>query len=163
MKQHPTYTHLFITKDGRVFSTKSNKFLKTVTNKNGYKVFVTKLNGRKGGDTALRVHRLVAEVYIPNPQNKPFVNHKDCNPANNSVSNLEWVTSKENAIHARDSGRLYVARGELNTQAKLSNKDATKIRELYVPHNRERGARSLARKFQVDKTAIIRIVSGQSY
>jgi hypothetical protein len=46
------------------------------------------------------VHRLVAETYIPNPHNLPEVNHKDCNKENNNVSNLEWVTSKQNGEHA---------------------------------------------------------------
>lgn len=53
-----------------------------------------------------RVHRIVATLFIPNPEGKPLVNHKDFNTKNNHVDNLEWVTFSENSQHSQNAGRL---------------------------------------------------------
>ena len=73
------------------------KILKQRKSKKGYKVVDLSVNSKK---YYRQVHRLVAETFIQNPENKPQVNHKDGNKENNNVSNLEWVTNQENQLHA---------------------------------------------------------------
>lgn len=63
------------------------------------------------------LHRLVALAFVPNPDNKPFINHKDCNSFNNHFSNLEWCTHQENMDHAKDNGLLnYVSAKKLTPE-----------------------------------------------
>lgn len=76
------------------------------------------------------VHRLVAGAFLPNPDNKPEVNHKDGNKSNNNVDNLEWCTSKENIIHAYSMGLKKQNCGEKNHNAKIKKKEAKKICRL---------------------------------
>lgn len=80
----------------------------------------------EGGERVTRrVHRLVAEAFIPNPDGKPVVNHIDGNKHNNDVSNLEWVTSKENCRHAWENNLVkpsYGMRGKSNPNAGRKSK-----------------------------------------
>lgn len=71
--------------------------MKIQTNNKGYKFVCYKQNGLKKN---ILVHRLVASAFLPNITKKTEVNHKDGNPANNNVTNLEWVTPSENRKHA---------------------------------------------------------------
>ena len=88
IENHPRY---FISNFGRVFSKKSNKVMKNrVVSKNGYQQITL-------DNSQLLVHRLVAQAFIPNPNNLPCVNHKDENPGNNDFRNLEWCTYKYNS------------------------------------------------------------------
>jgi hypothetical protein len=81
---------------GQIFSMHTNKMLKPNISRNGY-VYVVLSDG--GKLTTKKIHRLVAETFIPNPNNLPQVNHIDGNKSNNAAINLEWVTAKENAEH----------------------------------------------------------------
>lgn len=84
--------------------------------KNGYNVgsFCVK-NKMKN----YKIHRLVAEAFIPNPENKPQVNHIDGNKQNNSADNLEWVTLSENLIHAYKNNLCQIT----ETQRKIRSKN----------------------------------------
>jgi len=68
------------------------------------------------------VHRLVAKHFIPNPENKPFVNHMDNNGLNNSLDNLEWCTHSENMIHAQKQGRLFDSQSKGGTAGGATNR-----------------------------------------
>lgn len=77
------------------------KVLRAGVNSRGYLVVSLCKDGKP---KMMRVHRLVAEAFIPNNNGHPCINHKDGNPQNNHVSNLEWCTQKENVQHAYDTG-----------------------------------------------------------
>lgn len=81
------------------------KILKGGDNGLGYKKVVLVKDGIK---TLQYVHRIVASEFIPRPDGKDYVNHKDCNPGNNNVDNLEWVTFQENLDYAKALGRCDV-------------------------------------------------------
>jgi hypothetical protein len=108
MKEHPTYKGILVSETGEVFSCKvpgmnqhrtlydyeNPKKLSLFKNKRGYLTVTVGINNTR------YVHRLVAETYIPNPDNLPQVNHKDENKSNNEVDNLEWITNTDNARHS---------------------------------------------------------------
>lgn len=70
------------------------------------------------GKKTIVVHRLVAIAFIPNPENKPQINHKDGNKINNVASNLEWCTSSENNKHRYATGLHVQAKGKTDNQSK---------------------------------------------
>lgn len=95
--------HYAVDRFGHVYSIKNGypKEMKQTVGKHGYCCVNLKDGDRRKN---ARVHRLVAEAFIPNPQNKPQVNHIDGNKHNNKVENLEWCTDYENRNHAYESG-----------------------------------------------------------
>ena len=97
------YEELYqISNFGRIKSFyKKGKILKTSYQYMKYGYIREKIDLSKNGKKkSLKVHRLVAEAFIPNPENKPQINHIDGNPLNNNVFNLEWCTNQENIIHS---------------------------------------------------------------
>lgn len=94
------FENYLISKNGDIYKDITYKKLKCSTDKNGYlTIRLVNKNGRK----SMFLHRLLAINYIPNPLNKPFINHIDGNKSNNKLNNLEWCTHKENMKHAWDN------------------------------------------------------------
>lgn len=94
--------------------------------------------------------RLVALAFLPNQENKPEVNHLDCNPQNNRVENLEWTTRKENHIYSVGLNRM--ASCENHGRAKLNNSQVLEIRASNL------STKDLAKKYNVSTTTITRIL-----
>ncbi len=80
-----------------------------------------------------KIHRLVAEAFIPNIENKPQINHINGIKIDNEVGNLEWCTISENSIHSRKMGLQIALKGESNANSKLTEKDVMEIRKKYIP------------------------------
>lgn len=92
-----------VNESGDVFSKRSNRLLTPKIDRYGYKVVVLSRNGKTKHIT---VHKLVALHFIPNPDNLPTVNHKDEDKLNNHVSNLEWLTVKDNDNYGTRNERM---------------------------------------------------------
>lgn len=118
---------LQISNTGKVRQAKTKKIYKTQLMK--YEQFSPYVNGKK---SCILIHRLVGETFISNPENKPQLNHIDGNKHNNHVSNLEWVTGKENVRHAFRMGlsKSNQKSGERNSNSKLTEDNVRSIRAL---------------------------------
>lgn len=103
------------------------KNLKQAVSPHGYNTLSLSKNGVC--KTKL-VHRVVAEAFLPNVDNKEQVNHMDCDKLNNNKENLEWMTPMENTLHAVDNDRQRDQNGENNNMSKLTEKDVLLIRDM---------------------------------
>ena len=151
-----------ISSNGELFSKHSSRILKKYINKKGYCILATRISGI---NKTFRLHRVVAEAFIDNPEGKPVVNHIDGCKHNNHVSNLEWCTHSENNIHALETGLASVDHllklNKLNR--KLRDDEIRAIRDSYKPFDREFGSRALAREYGVAKSTILSIVNRERY
>tara|TARA_R110000868_G_scaffold23477_1_gene94518 strand:+ start:145 stop:612 length:468 start_codon:yes stop_codon:yes gene_type:complete len=114
MKEHPTHKGYFVTEDGRVFSSKRGTLIEKSQcyNFRGYKRVSLFVNKKM---ISFVIHRLVAETYLPNPNNLPQINHKDEDKTNNHISNLEWCNSQYNNEYSKSKQYkvLHIESGEI--------------------------------------------------
>jgi subtilase family serine protease len=108
-----------------------NKTMTFSTHHQGYKLF-RRINKQTNQGVTLKVHKLVANAFIPNPDNKPQINHKDGNKANNHISNLEWCTQLENNRHAHQlHGNFTSHKGITHPMVKYSEEQIKFACELF--------------------------------
>lgn len=153
--------YFWITENGILISRRTKNILSQEINPSGYLTHATKIGGRNGQTKCFRIHRLVGIAFIPNPDNKPEINHKDGIKSNNFWTNLEWATSLENTQHAWENGLCKPLRGELSSSAKLSNLQANEIRELFATGKYSYS--DLSQLFNVSLSIIGNCVRNDSY
>lgn len=109
------------------------------------------------------LHRLIAEVFIPNPQQRREVNHKNGNKSDCRVENLEWVSRSQNIRHAYENGLVkYVGkRGADSNKAVLTNEQVLQLRKLY--EEREYTQRELAEMFNISRSTVYQILKRRSW
>lgn len=155
----PTHKNYLISKNGVVKNKKTNRVLKACsTSSNGY--FTVYVDGKN-----ILLHRLLAETFIPNLENKPCINHIDGNKLNNSLENLEWCTYKENLEHARKTGlNPYKAlTKEKSRHHKLTENEVQYIKDNYEKYSKNYSGRALSKKFNVSESCISEIILGKSW
>jgi len=154
-----------INKSGDIFSYISNKTIKPYLHRDGYLQIYLCKNGKKKN---IKIHRLVAQIFVPNINNKPQVNHKNGNKKDNYFENLEWCTPSENIKHAFKIGLKCITENGMKASSKngiarrkLRHDDIEKIKKLH--DKKEYSQRQLAKMFSVGQTAINRIVNNKTY
>ena len=145
--------------DGTIIG-KRGRPMKGHVDRCGYREVLLSENGKTNN---ARVHRLMAETFIPNPYNLRDVNHKDGNKLNNNISNLEWVSHSGNVKHAYDNGLEKKLLGENHHAHKLTKEAVKDIRQNYKRYSRENGAGALARKYSVDKSTVQAVLNNETW
>lgn len=143
--------HYLATDDGHIYSEHLKRNISEYFDKDGYKK--VRLSNGDGTRKVFSVHRLILETFNPNPNSdKLQVNHKDGDKTNNALSNLEWVTCKENVNHAYNLG-LYSNIGDNNNgEHKLCTAQVLEIIDLLLKNKMT--IQAIADKFGVSKHAI---------
>lgn len=147
-----------ISDEGIIKNIATDRIINPWLNNNSYYYVTLNLEGTRKN---YRVHRLVAEKFIPNPNNLPQVNHKDGDKRNNKADNLEWCDSSYNVQHAIRQGLIPL--GVNNKRSKLSQEDVDYIKQHCVKRDKEFGCAGLGRRFNVDKKVIYNVIYDKRY
>lgn len=132
---------------------RKGKILSKVTDIRGYHKVVMRIDGKPKKVT---VHKLVSLAFIPNEHNKPAINHIDGDKTNNRVSNLEWVTNKENTHHAWDNGLM----SNFGVNHAMSVLSEAQVLEIY---NSDGFMKDIGKKYGVSAQTVSSIKKGKTW
>ena len=110
----------------------------------------------------IRVHRVVAATWVPNPEGKPFVNHINGDKADNRAENLEWCTTSENLLHAYRTGLEKKQLGQKHHAAKMTDEQVRQFKWEWA-HDRKMSRKQYSEKLGVSEAALKDIVRGRSW
>lgn len=135
------------------------KLIKPIVSNTGY----IRIGLRNQGKKLFSVHRLVAIAFIPNPNNKPHINHIDGIKSNNCVNNLEWVTQSENEIHAHKTGlkpkpQYWKGKFGINNYSSIK---VQQMNKLYVVIDTHDSIREASIKCNVNESDIVKVCKGK--
>jgi hypothetical protein len=154
-------THYYVSEDGNVYRKWSYGYKKMkqskIHDRNYYRTNLS-INGK---NVSYLTHRMVGECFIPNPENKPEINHDDGNGLNNHVSNLIWSTTIENMEHSIKN-KLH-SRGETHGKRKLTDLIVKQIREEYQFKSKDNNTNSLSKKYGVNVGTINNIIKNKTW
>ena len=130
--------------------------LKGTKNKHGYPFVIIRSN--EGNKMHVLVHRLVAQAFIPNPDNHPFVNHKDGIKSNNRVENLEWCTPKYNSEHS-----VKIGANRFGSNSPISKLDENLVELLKIKMALGYTPAELSYEYNIDHVSLLNIKKGKSW
>lgn len=160
LKEDSTY---LIYNDGRLYSKKRNRFLSGKIDNMGYKVYALALTDKLSCSNRklskmIYAHRLVAEYFLPNPNNLAYVHHKDENKLNNNVSNLEWVSAKKNS---QEHNKKHKNKNRKSPRYKINNLDGEQWK--VIPDNENYSVSSMGRICNNRTNRILHLDNNQKY
>lgn len=137
---------------------RTDKVIKQTLSYNGYYMVALRKNNKQRPHS---IHRLLAMAFIPNPENKPTVNHKNSIRTDNRIDNLEWATYSENNKHAHEFGNQVIHYGESHPGSKLTYKQANEIRSKYRKYKVTMPM--LSKEYNISVGAIQAILLGKTW